>query len=145
MYIHQDSNVGRGLARSGLSNKRLSAGVGPKKSRDKLTSGMSVTHQGTVDQNRLPRQAWWGPPAWVVSQQEAWTRNMVLLPKTNWENLGGTKSKEKMPAHKMSCQSPRILCTGVHLGWGIYLPAGRTLSQNKHGPSKMTGKRQPGD
>ena len=59
MNIHQDSNVEHGLARSGLSNKRLSARVGPKKSRDKLTSGVSVTHQcqGTVDQSRLPRQA----------------------------------------------------------------------------------------
>lgn len=45
----------------------------------------------------------------------------------------GTK-REEPPAHSMSCQPPRHLCTGIHLGWEMPTrPPWRTLSQTKCG------------
>lgn len=44
-----------------------------------------------------------------LSQQEVLIRRMVLLQKTNGENLQGAKRKEEMPIHNMSCQTPRNL------------------------------------
>ena len=34
--------------------------------------------------------------------------------KTNWENLGGDKRRERMPAHNMFCQPSRNPCAGNH-------------------------------
>ena len=43
----------------------------------------------------------------------------------------------------MSCQSPRNPHSGIHLGWKMQTPQGRTLSQIKHEPRKMIGQQQP--
>ena len=37
-----------------------------------------------------------------------------------------------MPVH-MSCQFPRNPHAGIHLGWEMHVPPGRTLSQTKYG------------
>ena len=41
---------------------------------------------------------------------------MVVLLKTNQENLREAKRREETPAHNMSCQPLRILLAGIHLG-----------------------------
>ena len=47
----------------------------------------------------------------------------------NRKNLGEVKRREETPVH-MSYWPPRILLAGVHLGWVMRAPPGRTLSQN---------------
>ena len=37
--------------------------------------------------------------------------------KTNWENLGGAKRREEMPAHNIVLQAPGIPRAGIHLVW----------------------------
>ena len=39
----------------------------------------------------------------------------------------------------------RILGAGIHLGWELCAPPGRTWRQTKYEPSKMTGQRKPGN
>jgi len=51
---------------------------------------------------------------------------------TNVENLGGAASKEGPLAH-MSCQPLRNGHAGIHLGWEMHIPLGRTLSQTRNG------------
>ena len=48
-----------------------------------------------------------------------------------------------MPAHNMSCQLPRSPLATIYLGLEMHVPPGKTLSQTKYGPSKMTVQRQP--
>ena len=61
---------------------------------------------------------------------------------TNWENSGGAKRKEEPSVH-IFCQPPRILLSGLYLGWEICTSPRRILSQTKYGPSKITDQRQP--
>lgn len=75
-------------------------------------------------------QAQWEPLAWVVSQKDLPIRNKVWPPKTNWQNLRKAPSGEETPAHSMCYRLPRILCSGIHLGWVMREPPGRTLRQN---------------
>ena len=53
---------------------------------------------------------------------------MGLLLKTNWENSGGAKRREEMPAHNMSCQPPRNPHARIHLGWQMRASPGSTES-----------------
>ena len=68
---------------------------------------------------------------------------MVLLLKTNWENLGGAKRREEPPTHNMSYQSPRILHMRIHLGWEMPVPPRRTLSQTKLGQTRWLARDNP--
>jgi len=61
---------------------------------------------------------------------------------TNWENSGEAKRKEEPSVH-IFCQPPRILLSGLHLGWEICTLPRRIPSQIKYGPSKITNQRQP--
>ena len=56
-------------------------------------------------------------------------RHLVLPLETNQENSGMAKRREEMSTHNMSCQLPRILHSGMHLGWEILMLAERTMSQ----------------
>ena len=49
------------------------------------------------------------------------------------ENSGGATSKEGPPAYNMSCQPLRNGHAGIHLGWEMHIPLGRTLSQTRNG------------
>ena len=48
---------------------------------------------------------------------------------TNCKNLGKVKRRGEMPVH-MSYQPPRILLVGIHPGWAMSSPLGKTLSQD---------------
>ena len=71
------------------------------------------------------------------NRREVPIKNVVLSPKTNWENLGGSKRSEDMPVHCMAktnpaesgrgqkeeggemicpAKPPRNPCSGLHLG-----------------------------
>ena len=43
-------------------------------------------------------------------------RHLVMPLKTNQENSEMAKRREEVSAHNMSCQLPRILHSGMHLG-----------------------------
>ena len=55
---------------------------------------------------------------------------LVLLLKTNPENSGGAKRREKMPVPNMG-QPPRNPHPRIHLGWRMHAPPGSTLSQTR--------------
>ena len=40
--------------------------------------------------------------------------------------IGGAKKGKETPAHNVSFQPPRILCSEIHLGWETLVPPGRT-------------------
>ena len=55
------------------------------------------------------------------------------------ENSGGATSKEGPPAHNMPCQPLRNIQAGIHLGWEMHIPLGRTLSQTRDGHKQVEG------
>lgn len=55
--------------------------------------------------------------------------------------------KEEPPAHSISCQPPRHLCTGIHLGWEMHTcPPWRTLeSDQMWAQTRQLVRDNPGD
>ena len=64
-------------------------------------------------------------------------------PKSNQENLGGAGRRGEMPPAHMPYQPPRIFLDGIHLGWEMHAPLGRTLCQTLYELNEMVGQRQP--
>ena len=87
------------------------------------------TVKGNTDQNR---PTW---PGKIVATCMSYLTTGGPGNKQNWQaitnrkNLGKVKRREEMPVH-MSYQPPRILLTGIHLGWAMRSPPRRTLSLN---------------
>ena len=77
------------------------------------------------------------PPPWpgtIITTCMCYLKQEVLVRNgeqatTNQKNLGKVKRREETPV-QMSYQPPRILLTGIHLGWVTLTPPGRTLGQS---------------
>ena len=89
-----------------------------------------------MTQTAHPDQALSQPFVWVILWQEVLVRNTKLISHHQPEKSG--KGLKETPHVQ---PPPRILLTGIHLGWAMSVPLGRTLSQND-GP-KTTRKAIP--
>ena len=67
--------------------------------------------------------------AWVMLQRRSWWGIHNYQAATNWKNTGKVKRREKTLVY-LSYQPPRSLLIGIHLGWAIRVPLGRTLSHS---------------
>ena len=87
--------------------------------------------RGTSDQNRLP----W--PGMIVATCMSYLttggpgkeHGTNKLPPTGRIRERSKGERIQTPV-RMSYQPPRILLAGIHLGWAMHMPPGRTLSQN---------------
>ena len=94
--------------------------------------------------NKLPPtgRIWEGP------KRGKRLRPIICLLKLTGSIREGSKGGRRCQPIILSCQPPRILFTGIHLGCKMYISPGRTLSQTKYGHkhddwSETTGKLTP--